>query len=161
VFLGVAVNDVLPSRNYICFIVIVDFVRFEPHLSIGHNHLVLGVVNVAGPTLVSVRVDLNLVLLCPEKEENTNCELNHSLSMPNSERKSKRTVISLAGNDEFQPQLDFDEAENSPPFTFPDYQRGLIVSRITAGLVDLLIVAAVYVLFLLTTLIEMPENIAL
>jgi uncharacterized RDD family membrane protein YckC len=74
------------------------------------------------------------------------------------ERKTKRTVISI---EEYQPQLDFEEAENSPPFTFPEYQRDLIVPRITAGLMDLALVAAVYVVFLLTTFAQMPENFSI
>ncbi len=71
------------------------------------------------------------------------------------ERKSKRTVISI---EEYQPGFDFDEAEQSPSFTFPEYQRSLVIPRITAGLMDLGIVAAVYLLFVITTFIEMPEN---
>jgi uncharacterized RDD family membrane protein YckC len=76
--------------------------------------------------------------------------------MPNTERKTKRTVISIEG--EHQTQLDFEEAEHSLPFTFPEYQRELIVSRITAGITDLAIVAAIYSLFLVATLTEMPEG---
>ena len=64
------------------------------------------------------------------------------------DRKSKRTVISL---EDEQPQLDFEEAEHSLPFTFPEYQRDLIIPRITAGATDLGIVAAVFLLFLVTT----------
>jgi uncharacterized RDD family membrane protein YckC len=71
------------------------------------------------------------------------------------ERKSKRTVISI---EEYQPGFDFDEAEQSPSFTFPEYQRKLLIPRITAGLMDLGIVAVVYVVFLAATFIEMPED---
>ena len=78
--------------------------------------------------------------------------------MPNTERKSKRTVISI---EEYQPELDFEEAEHSPPFTFPEYQRELIVPRIAAGLTDVGIVAAIYLIFLVTTYVEMPESLAL
>jgi len=74
------------------------------------------------------------------------------------ERKAKRTVISI---EEYQPQLDFEEAEHSPPFTFPEYQRDLIVPRITAGAVDLSIVAAIYLIFIVVTFFEMPENYTL
>ena len=70
------------------------------------------------------------------------------------ERK-KRTVISI---EECQPHFDFEEAEQSPPFTFPEYQRALIIPRMRAGLVDLAVVAAIYVLFLIATFVEMPEN---
>jgi uncharacterized RDD family membrane protein YckC len=75
--------------------------------------------------------------------------------MPNIERKSKRTVISI---EEYQPALDFEEAEHSPPFTFPEYQRGLILPRFSAGLVDFVVVAVVYLLFMAATGLEMPEN---
>lgn len=71
------------------------------------------------------------------------------------ERKSKRTVISI---EEYQPEFDFEEAEHSPGFTFPEYQRGVIVPRITAGVIDLAIVAVVYLLFIATTIFEMPDN---
>ena len=76
--------------------------------------------------------------------------------MPNTAHKSKRTVISI--QDEDQPKLDFDEAAHLLPFTFPEYQRELISLRITAGIIDLAIVAAVYVIFLVTTFTEMPEG---
>jgi uncharacterized RDD family membrane protein YckC len=72
------------------------------------------------------------------------------------ERKAKRTVISI---EEYQPQLDFEEAEHSPSFTFPEYQRDLIVPRITAGAVDLAIVGAIYLIFIMVTFFEMPENL--
>ena len=65
------------------------------------------------------------------------------------DRKSKRTVISI--ENEHQPELDFEEAEHFLPFTFPEYQRKLIVPRISAGVTDVAIVAAVYLIFLITT----------
>jgi uncharacterized RDD family membrane protein YckC len=71
------------------------------------------------------------------------------------DRKSKRTVISI---DEYQPELDFEEAEHSPPFTFPEYQRDLLKARLTAGAADFGIVALIYSIFVLTTWLEMPEN---
>src|SRR6185295_11925426 len=74
------------------------------------------------------------------------------------ERKSKRTVISI---EEQQPQLDFEEAEHLLPFTFPEYQRALIAPRIVAGLIDFGIVAAVYLIFVVTTFAQMPENVSL
>ena len=74
------------------------------------------------------------------------------------DRKSKRTVISL---EDEQPQLDFEEAEHSLPFTFPEYQRDLIIPRITAGATDLGIVAAVFLLFLVTTFTQMPDGFSL
>ena len=71
------------------------------------------------------------------------------------DRKSKRTVISIQ---EYQPQLDFEEAEHSQPFTFPEYQRTLLVARLTAGIADFGIVAVLYSIFILTTYLEMPET---
>src|SRR5437870_3705770 len=71
------------------------------------------------------------------------------------ETKSKRTVISL---EESQPGFDFDEAEHSPPFTFPEYQRELISSRLVAGVTDFAIVAFVYSIFIIATYLEMPED---
>jgi uncharacterized RDD family membrane protein YckC len=67
----------------------------------------------------------------------------------------KRTVISI---EEYQPQFDFEEAEHAPPFALPEYQRQLLGPRVAAGIVDLAIVAAVYVIFLVTTYLEMPDN---
>jgi len=67
----------------------------------------------------------------------------------------KRTVISIQ---EYQPEFDFEEAEHLPSFTLPEYQRKLVVPRITAGLADLAIVAAVFVIFMITTYLEMPDN---
>lgn len=75
------------------------------------------------------------------------------------DRKSKRTVISL--EDEYQSQLDFEEAEHSLPFTFPEYQRDLIIPRITAGATDVGIVAAVFLLFLVSTFTQMPDGFSL
>jgi uncharacterized RDD family membrane protein YckC len=71
------------------------------------------------------------------------------------DRKSKRTVISIQ---EYQPELDFEEAEHSPPFTFPEYQRDLLVPRLAAGAADFGIVALIYSIFILTTWLEMPDN---
>jgi uncharacterized RDD family membrane protein YckC len=100
----------------------------------------------------------SLALLCPGKQDNSDYEVKHGLSMPNSERKSKRTVISI---EEYQPQLDFEEAEHSPSFTFPEYQRELIGSRVAAGFTDFGLVALVFVIFLATTILEMPDNSSL
>jgi uncharacterized RDD family membrane protein YckC len=72
------------------------------------------------------------------------------------ERKSKRTVISI---EEYQPEFDFDEAEQSPAFTFPEYQRTVIIPRLTAGIIDLAIVAGIYIIFIIATFVEMPDNI--
>lgn len=69
--------------------------------------------------------------------------------------KPKRTVIAI---DEYQPQLDFEEAEHSPPFTFPEYQGALLGARMTALAMDFAIVAALFVIFLVTTYFQMPDN---
>jgi uncharacterized RDD family membrane protein YckC len=74
------------------------------------------------------------------------------------DRKSKRTVISIQ---EYQPELDFEEAEHFPPFTFPEYQRGLLTSRLVAGLADFAIVGLIYCVFIITTYLEMPDNFSL
>lgn len=70
----------------------------------------------------------------------------------------KRTIISIQ---EYQPEFDFEEAEHVQPYTLPEYQSRLIGLRIAAGLTDFGIVAAVYVIFLITTYMEMPENLTL
>jgi uncharacterized RDD family membrane protein YckC len=75
------------------------------------------------------------------------------------DRKSKRTVISIQG--EFQPALDFEEAQHLQPFMFPEYQSELILPRVTAGVIDFAIVGAVYLVFLLATVLQMPEGFAL
>jgi uncharacterized RDD family membrane protein YckC len=75
---------------------------------------------------------------------------------PNLDRKAKRTVISI---EEYQPALDFEEAEHSLPFTFPEYQRELMLPRLSAGLTDFAIVAVVYILFMATTTLEMPDTL--
>ena len=72
--------------------------------------------------------------------------------------KPKRTVISI---DERQPGLDFEEAEHFPPFTFPEYQRNILISRLIAGFADFLIVAAIYSIFIVATYFQMPEDFVL
>ena len=76
--------------------------------------------------------------------------------MPNMDRKSKRTVISIQEHQ--QPELDFEEAENFPSFTFPEYQREVLGIRIAAGITDFSIVALIYSLFTVTTYLQMPET---
>ena len=70
----------------------------------------------------------------------------------------RRTIISIQ---ESQPELDFEEAEHSPPFTLPEYQRHLLAPRIAAGFIDLAIVAAIFSIFAVTTYLEGPENFTL
>ncbi len=71
------------------------------------------------------------------------------------ERKTKRTVISIQ---EHQPELDFEEAEHNPPFTFPEYQREILGARIVAGMTDFGIVALMYSVFVVATIFQMPES---
>ena len=71
------------------------------------------------------------------------------------DRKHKRTIIAI---DEYQPELDFEEAEHSLPFTFPEYQKSMIAPRLEAGIADFGIVAGIYLIFLITTFVQMPEN---
>src|SRR5439155_9292953 len=68
--------------------------------------------------------------------------------------KSKRTIISIQKH---QPVFDFDEAEHFPPFTFPEYQRALLVRRIVAALMDFGIAALVYCIFIIGTYLQMPD----
>jgi uncharacterized RDD family membrane protein YckC len=71
------------------------------------------------------------------------------------DRKSKRTIIDIS---QYQPGLDFDEAELSPPFTFPEYQRGLLSARFAADVTDMAIVAGIYLVFVLMTYLQMPAG---
>lgn len=70
------------------------------------------------------------------------------------ERKTRRTVIDIA---QHQPKFDFDEAELSQPFTFPEYQRELLSSRFVADAIDVAIVAGIYLAFVGVTILQMPE----
>ena len=72
------------------------------------------------------------------------------------ERK-KRTVISIH---EVQPELDFEEAEHSLFFTFPEYQRDIIVARFEAGLIDFGIVGLIYFVFVIVTFLQMPPGVS-
>lgn len=70
------------------------------------------------------------------------------------ERK-KRTIISI---EEQQPEFDFEEAEHSLPFTFPEYQREIIASRLAAGVADFGIVAGIYLVFVFVTYLQMADD---
>jgi len=70
------------------------------------------------------------------------------------ERKARRTVIDIA---QHQSTIDFEEAELSPPFTFPEYQKEILISRFAADAIDIAIVAAIYLMFLAVTYFQMPE----
>src|SRR5262245_36307269 len=74
------------------------------------------------------------------------------------DRKMKRTIIDISQD---QPELDFDEAALSPPFTFPEYQRSLLPARFTADLIDMGLVAVVYILFVVATYTQMPAGATL
>jgi uncharacterized RDD family membrane protein YckC len=74
------------------------------------------------------------------------------------DKKLKRTVISI---EECQPEFDFEEAEHSPPFTFPEYQGRLLPSRVAAGVVDFAIVGLIYSIFVIATWFQMPEGLAI
>jgi uncharacterized RDD family membrane protein YckC len=76
--------------------------------------------------------------------------------MANTERRPKRTVISI--EEDHQTQLDFEDAAHMLPFTFPEYQRELIVSRIAAGVTDFAVVAAIYAIFVVVTFAELPAT---
>jgi uncharacterized RDD family membrane protein YckC len=71
------------------------------------------------------------------------------------DRKIKRTIIDISQD---QPELDFDEAALSLPFTFPEYQRSLLSSRLLADLTDMGIVAGTYILFVALTYFQMPDG---
>ncbi len=73
------------------------------------------------------------------------------------ERK-KRTVISI---EEHQPELDFEEAEHSPSFTFPEYQGDILTSRLAAGLADFAIAGGIYLIFVIVTYLQMPSGVPL
>ena len=74
------------------------------------------------------------------------------------DRKTKRTIIDITQD---QSELDFDEAELSLPFTFPEYQRSLLGSRVLADLTDMGIVAVIYILFIVATYLQMPDGVSL
>src|SRR4029078_6564714 len=71
------------------------------------------------------------------------------------DRKPRRIDISTR-----QPELDFEEAEHTLPFTMPDYQRDLLPARFAAELTDFGIAAGVYAIFVIATLSQMPEGIS-
>jgi len=74
------------------------------------------------------------------------------------DRKTRRTFIDISQD---QPVLDFEEAELSPPFTFPEYQRGLISERFLADIMDLGVILLAYIPFVLITYMQMPAGVAL
>ena len=69
------------------------------------------------------------------------------------ERKARRTVIDIA---QHQATIDFEEADLSPSFTFPEYQKELLYTRFIADAIDIAIVAAIYLVFVAVTYLQMP-----
>jgi uncharacterized RDD family membrane protein YckC len=69
------------------------------------------------------------------------------------ERKARRTVIDIA---QHQSTIDFEEADLSPPFSFPEYQKEILYSRSVADIIDIAIVTAVYLIFVAVTYLQMP-----
>jgi uncharacterized RDD family membrane protein YckC len=74
------------------------------------------------------------------------------------DRKTRRTFIDVTQE---QPVLDFDEAELSPSFTFPEYQRSLLSSRFLADAIDLGVILLAYIPFILLTYMQMPAGVSL
>jgi uncharacterized RDD family membrane protein YckC len=74
------------------------------------------------------------------------------------EPRKPRTIIDIS---QYQPQLDFDEAELYPPFAFPDYQRALLGTRFLADLIDMGIVAVIYGFFIAITYFQMLPGAAI
>jgi len=69
------------------------------------------------------------------------------------ERKARRTVIDIA---QHQSTINFEEADLSPPFSFPEYQKEILYTRFIADLIDIAIVTAVYLVFVAVTYLQMP-----
>jgi uncharacterized RDD family membrane protein YckC len=71
------------------------------------------------------------------------------------ERKARRTVIDIA---QHQATIDFEEADLSPPFSFPEYQQEILTSRFVADAIDIAIVTAIYFIFVAVTYLQMPSR---
>ena len=70
------------------------------------------------------------------------------------ERKARRTVIDIA---QHQSTINFEEADLSQPFTFPEYQKEILFSRFVADAIDIAIVTAIYLIFVAVTYLQMPD----
>lgn len=68
-------------------------------------------------------------------------------------RKGRRTLIDISRN---QPGLDFEDDSYTAEFTLPEYQRSILVPRVYALLTDMAIVLAMFGVFVIMTLSEMP-----
>ena len=73
-------------------------------------------------------------------------------------RKGRRRVIDIS---KIQPGLDFDDDTYAAEFTLPEYQRSLLLSRTYALLTDLTLVFGLYLIFVISTVSEMPVPIPL
>src|SRR6516225_8925270 len=73
------------------------------------------------------------------------------------DRRGKRTVIDLAR----QPQFDFDEAQHSHSFSYPEYQWSLLPARFVAELIDFAIAGVIYTILIVATFMQMPEGAVL
>ena len=62
---------VIPCRYDFRIVVVGNFVSLNPYVAVRGNNVVLRVIHVLLPPLRTGRRDLDLVLLCPEKDENT------------------------------------------------------------------------------------------
>jgi len=68
--------------------------------------------------------------------------------------RQKRTIIDISN---YQPEFDFDKAAHFASFMFPEYQRSLLRARFAADVIDIVIVAAIYSVFVTVTSFQMPE----
>ena len=67
------------------------------------------------------------------------------------DRKSRRTIIAISDP---QPALDFADRQSGEPFTFPEYQKGLLWVRTLTCLIDLAIAGATFGIFVLITQVQ-------
>jgi hypothetical protein len=65
-FLTARELDMVARRDYLAFVIVGHFVRFDAHVAIRHDNVILGARNASFPNLRTGRRDLHLVLLCPE-----------------------------------------------------------------------------------------------
>ena len=72
--------------------------------------------------------------------------------------KARRRIIDLS---KIQPVLDFDQVAHNAEFTLPSYQRGILLTRSYAFIVDVLLVSVLCLIFTNATLSEMTESIVI
>jgi uncharacterized RDD family membrane protein YckC len=73
------------------------------------------------------------------------------------QRRGRRTVIDLSS----QPGLDFDDEAFEAEFILPRYQQKLLMPRVWALLIDMAIVFAMFLAFVLATMSEMAGGLIL